>query len=96
MKTGAFTIEASAEYYCPIAKSRPSQIGPVCVNRGCVLFREMPMTCNSAWLEAVKSKAVEIGDKTAAKTEAARAVAADPEGHGLDRLFYCGLGGKPE
>jgi len=28
--------------------------------------------------------------------EAARKVAADPEAHGLERLFYCGLGGRPE
>ena len=96
MKTGAEPIDIIIQRACPIAKSRSGPLTMECGGHMCLLLREMPMTCNSAWLEAVKAKAVEIGDKTAAKTEAARAVAADPEAHGLARLFYCGLGGRPE
>lgn len=96
MRTGAMPLIDMEGMPCPIARSRAGATNFSCIGVNCPLLREMPMTCNSAWLDAVKAKAVEIGDKTAAKTEAARKVAADPEGHGLTRLFYCGLGGRPE
>jgi hypothetical protein len=43
-------------------------------------------------LAAVKAKALEIGEKTGAKPEAAALVSADPVGNNLHG--YCGLGGE--
>jgi hypothetical protein len=74
----------------------PGPLRPKCCNLDCPLFREMPMTTTPAWVEAVKRVALETGEKNPAKPEAVRAVAADPEAHGLAREYYCGLGGKPE
>lgn len=95
-KTGAFTLGDAAQYECPIARTMPGPLHPMCRSLGCTLFREMPMTTTPAWAEAVKRVAVEIGEKNPAKPEAARTVAADPEAHGLVRLYFCGLGGRPE
>ncbi len=95
-KTGAMPLGALMAMACPVARTRPGALAPLCTGRECPLLREVPMTCNAAWKDAVQRVAAEIDDKTPGKTNAARAVAGDPEAHGLVREFFCGLGGRPE
>lgn len=77
---------------CPQARMFAAPI-PNCRAHACPLFREAdPIT--PAWIAAVQRVAAEIGDTTPNKSKAAKIVTADPEAHGVERVFFCGLGGK--
>ena len=89
----ARTEAEMATLLCPQAKlfGEPTS---TCRTGRCAIFREAdPIT--PAWIRAVQKVAVEIGDKSPGHPKAAKIVSADPEAHGVERLYYCGLGGKP-
>lgn len=83
-----------ADLLCPQAKLFGEPTG-TCHGRRCALFREADLPTDSAWLAALTKLAAEIEDKTPAKVKAAKMILADPEKYGLERVYYCGLGGKP-
>ena len=88
MKPHATHTDASENWACPIAKTFAVPI-TTCRGAACPLWR---WTTGPAFVAAVKRVAEEIGDKSAAKADAAAAVSADPIKHGLHG--FCGLGGN--
>jgi hypothetical protein len=78
---------------CPQSKVFAEPAGN-CRLSYCPLFREGdPIT--PAWTAAVAKLAGEIEDKTPGRTKAAKMVTEDPEAYGVERVYYCALGGKP-
>ena len=88
MKPHATHTDAVASWPCPASRlfAAPQ---PNCRGCYCPLWR---WTSGTPFLAAVKAKALEIGEKTGAKPEAAALVSADPVGNNLHG--YCGLGGE--
>jgi hypothetical protein len=81
------TTEQAAQWPCPIMRTFADP-QPNCRGDKCPLWR---WTTAGPWKDAVLKVAVEIGDKSGPKAEAAAIVAKDPAGHGCHG--YCGLGG---
>jgi hypothetical protein len=82
-----------ASSHCPQSKMF-AEPQVTCRLGDCPLFREGdPIT--PAWTAAVAKLAVEIEDKSFGRTKAAKMVTEDPEAYGVERVFYCALGGKP-
>ncbi len=95
--TRAMTPEAAAEKVCPIARLFPSaHVEANCRAAACMMWRWEPLsTADPAWRAAVRSIADEAGEK-APFPKAARAVAENPEAHGLSaQTGFCGLAGRP-
>jgi hypothetical protein len=90
---GYFTLPEIAQAPCPIGRTFV-EARRTCATTACPLFREAPLTCNAAWLDAVRRAAIEVDDKTPAKAKAAAEVLREPEKWGVERRYYCGLGGR--
>lgn len=93
MRGNYLTESEMSRMPCPQAKLF-AETREMCRRHHCPLFRQAFPT-DSQWLADVARVAAEIGDKSPGKAAAAKALLMDPEAHGVERVYYCGLGGKP-
>ncbi len=86
--------ETASEMLCPLARTFGVELQAGCRGPSCSVWREKPpLVTDRGWKNAVKEEAARTGEKSP-YAKAARAVADDPAGFGLEVGFgYCGLGG---
>ncbi|GIT90119.1 hypothetical protein JANAI61_05770 [Jannaschia sp. AI_61] len=75
--------DAAKTWLCPLARTFGTQpLSQYCRGAACAVWRSAPRPTDDAWRAAVKAVADQNREKPPF-AKAARAVADDPEGHGL-------------
>lgn len=101
---GYMTEDEAKAFKCPVARTFDTGKKATCEGASCILWRWKPVTADNPFFQsAVKRKEATLAlehnkgkDPSRYHAQAAKAVSADLEGHGVksDR-GYCGLGGNP-